>query len=249
VDRKEEEELKKWVREMLEEGHEPKKIKDSLRDAGLDPGAVDRAQKTNKQTETENNSGNDSEAAQETRPSPESQSVSNTDNEENSDKPEPHTQKQKQEEAGRGKSSSSYLDRRTATIVAGITALVLVSVAFVVMAPSDVLTDQSSAEKPNPRTTEPVGADGTDASGLSAEPEGLRVNISQSGVQPVNPSTDLTTISFVNKLDQPVEVYLSPGDRSKRISPRRHIQANTSSVNYFTVTMPDGYNVTGSLQQ
>lgn len=246
MDRKEEEELENWVREMLEEGHEPKKIKDSLRDAGLDPGAVDRAQKTNKQTETENNSGHDSEAAQETRPGPESQSVSNTDNEQNRDKPEPHTQKQKKQEER--KSSSSYLDRRTATIVVGITALVLVSVAFVVVAPSDVLTEQSSAEKPDPRTTEPVSADGTDASGLSAEPEGLRVNISQSGVQPVNPSTDLTTISFVNKVDQPVEVYLSPGDRSKRISPRRHIQANTSSVNYFTVAMPDGYNVTGSLQ-
>jgi hypothetical protein len=236
-----EEELEEWVREMLEEGHEPGEIKDSLRNAGLDPRAVERAQEKNKQTGAENNSSGDPDTAQETEGESEFGGVSDTADEEGEPKPSPHTQTQEEK-------SSWYLNQQTAVAAGGI-ALILVSVAAMVVVPDDILTDQSSAKKPSTRTTEPVNAGGTDASGLSGKPVGLRVNISRGGVQPVNPSTDLETVSFVNMLDQPVDVYLSPGGRYELISPRRHIRADASSFNYFTVAMPEGNNVTGSIRE
>jgi len=236
-----EEELEEWVREMLEEGHEPGEIKDSLRNAGLDPRAVERAQEKNKQTGPENNSSGDPDTAQETEGESEFGGVSDAADEENEIKISSDTQTQEEK-------SSWYLNRQTAVAAGGI-ALILVSVAAMVVVPDDILTDQSSAEKPNQRTTESGNAGGANASGLSGKPEGLRVNISGGGVQPVNPSTDLEAVSFVNMLDQPVDVYLSPGGRYELISPRRHIRADASSVNYFTVAMPEGNNVTGFIEK
>lgn len=239
----EEGELEEWVQEMLSEGHDPDDIRDSLEDADLDPGAVGRAQQASaiEQPETENKADQDVDGSQSTDHTQVSGENPGTDNAEDD--------RSDEEQADAKPGEASRLGRRQ--VAATVTGVVLVSL-LVAAAATDLykipLGQAGGGEEARSQAAAPEPTAPGEKTGLGGDPRGLQVNISESGVQPINPSTDMETVSFVNKLGRPVTVYISPVGTSQRISPGRHIEASTSNISYFTVANPDGSNITGSLR-
>lgn len=238
-----EEELKEWVQEMLDKGHDPIEIRDSLEDSGLDPGAVDRAQQTSdaeragSESIPEQNVDNSQDAG--------SAQVSGEDFERGSAE---SNEGDESEQSDAKPDEDPYFNRRLAAAIISAVFLVSAVIAAAAMGPYDIPPEQGGGNQTKSRATAQGASEPSATSGLDGEPEGLQINISESGVQPTNPSTEMETVSFVNKLGRPVKVYFSPTEESQSISPSRYIEANASKVRYFTVATPDGSNVTGSLQ-
>lgn len=229
----EEEELEQWIRDSLEDGHGPSEIRHSLESAGLDPDTVETVLE-------EDGAGNEQEEEEEERADQDSDLHHRAHIAGIKDRFDTELEKTRAIERRVG---------RRWKLVAG--ALLLIAAGL-----TPVIAPELSSDGGTP-VQEPVATDQRDTTRTASQREretdralaSKVVNITQSGIKPLNPSLQAQSISFSNQVKTPVNVSLSGTGRTRTVEPSGHATLTVEESTYFTVSQPGRGSTTGSIQK
>jgi hypothetical protein len=230
----EEEDLKEWIRDSLEDGHSPSEVRHSLESAGLDPDTVETVLE-------EDGADNEQEEEEEEEERADQDSDLHHRAHIAGIKDRFDTELEK----------TRAVERRVARrwkLVGG--ALLLIAAGLTPVIVPELSSDGGTTVQ------EPVATDQRDTTRTASQREretdralaSKVVNITQSGIKPLNPSLQAQAISFSNQVKTPVNVSLSGTGRTRTVEPSGHATLTVEESTYFTVSQPRG-STTGSIQK